>query len=280
MANVLDVADALVSLIASAIYPDGTDNPSVFGGIDCKISSGWPMPAQLDTDLSAGLVNISVYNKPGMGRNVTVNGDQDWVQKIAPVPTLTAVISGQTVTIGGTVSVPQLVAVLVQNKQYVYVVQSGDTLALVAQGVLALLQADYPSASRSGAVITMPSSANIKAARIGAEGASLRTHRRQEESFRIIIWSGSPALRATVAAFVEGVLAPVRFIPMPDHSVCRIVFTDSSYHDELQSTLIYRYDIGYKCTFSVVETQRQMQLVSVEMTLTSDPQNISIEFDV
>ena len=77
MADVTDVANALVSVIAGVVYPNGTTQPSI---TNCPILvyQGWPVAQTLDTDLKAGTVHISVFPKPGDRVTSVMSGDGEW----------------------------------------------------------------------------------------------------------------------------------------------------------------------------------------------------------
>ena len=99
MADLIDVENALVTLIAATVYPNGTGQPSIVpGGAGVAIYPGWPLPADLDADMAAlgagtgGKLHISVYPRPEE-HNVT-RFQKDWQQQQVPAPTLTAVANG------------------------------------------------------------------------------------------------------------------------------------------------------------------------------------------
>ncbi|MFD2271831.1 hypothetical protein ACFS07_13365 [Undibacterium arcticum] len=100
MADLTDVGSALVALIAQTVYPNGTGQASV-ANTGVRIYQGWPNPQQLDADLKLGICHVSVYPRTEE-RNVT-RYSKDWQQLSVNTPTLTLTISGQTVTVGGTV---------------------------------------------------------------------------------------------------------------------------------------------------------------------------------
>jgi hypothetical protein len=64
MADITDVGQALVALIAGAAYPNGNTGPSV-GNCPVLVYQGWPNPEQLSSDLPVGKVHISVFPRPG-----------------------------------------------------------------------------------------------------------------------------------------------------------------------------------------------------------------------
>ena len=99
MADVSDVCNALVTLAAQAVYPNGTGQASI-ANTGVRLFQGWPLPQQLDADLKAGVCQVSVYPRPEE-RN-TARYPQDWQQRTLNTPTL-ASFSG---------SDPQLTGVL------------------------------------------------------------------------------------------------------------------------------------------------------------------------
>ena len=68
---------------------------------------------------------------------------------------LTMGISGQTVTIGGTVGSPQNANVTVNGKTYSYAVQPSDTATTIATGLVTLIGADIAGTSSLNGVLTI-----------------------------------------------------------------------------------------------------------------------------
>jgi hypothetical protein len=69
MADVIEVGDTLVNLIACAVYPNGIENPSITGDA-IRVFQGWPIASQLREDSKTNTVAVSVYPKAGQ-RNTT-----------------------------------------------------------------------------------------------------------------------------------------------------------------------------------------------------------------
>src|ERR1035438_5496 len=66
MSDIADVEQSLLSLLTQTAYPNGTGSPSVVldsGGSphNVQLYRGWPLPGQLDTDMSAGTVDVSIF---------------------------------------------------------------------------------------------------------------------------------------------------------------------------------------------------------------------------
>ncbi|MFC6520130.1 hypothetical protein ACFQAT_10455 [Undibacterium arcticum] len=150
MADLTDVGSALVALIAQTVYPNGTGQASV-ANTGVRIYQGWPNPQQLDADLKLGICHVSVYPRTEE-RNVT-RYSKDWQQLSVNTPTLTLTISGQTVTVGGTVppaNNPQNVTVLANRQPYIYAVQVADTLTSIATALATLIVAGIPVRRQRG----------------------------------------------------------------------------------------------------------------------------------
>src|SRR5574337_368748 len=110
MAHLADVRDALVTIVANAIYPSGPSNPSAFGG-GCKIYAGWPNSTALDPDLLAGLCHVTVY--PMAGATAKTTQFLDHPEVIVPaVHGVSASVSGQTITLAGTPGAGEYVTVV------------------------------------------------------------------------------------------------------------------------------------------------------------------------
>lgn len=80
MADITEVAQALVDALAQAAYPNGTVQPSV-GNCPILIYQGWPVPQQLEADLQNGKVHISVFPRPGDKVTSVTAGDGDWQEQ-------------------------------------------------------------------------------------------------------------------------------------------------------------------------------------------------------
>ena len=84
MADITDVSNALVTVIAGIVYPNGTSQPSITG-VPVLVYQGWPDAVQLRADLAAGKVHVSVYPQPNMLRIVD-SAKSDWSTPSGPLP--------------------------------------------------------------------------------------------------------------------------------------------------------------------------------------------------
>lgn len=261
MADIIDVMNAFVASIAQTIYPNGTGQASVTG-LATKVYPGWPQSSQLDADLAGfakggGAIHVTVY-PTGTEKNVT-RFSNGWQTLADAAPTITLTIAGQAVSLGGTVSVPQNVALLVGGLPYVYAVQLSDTLTSIATALASMIS----GATSSGPIITLPPSARIQAARSGSVGTSVREIRRQQRTMQLTIWADTPAHREATAQALDVALAATEYLLLPDGTGARIVYQSSRLDDATQKANLYRRDLLYIAEYATTQT---MQATEVVMT--------------
>jgi len=240
MAELSDVETVLVSVITQTVYPYGTAAASATGD-PCKIFRGWPIPANLEADLKAGLVNISVFPLDPE-QNVT-RYSMDWVELPSPDVNLTLSVNNSTISVGGTPSCPVNTAVLVNDTPFVYPLQAMDTTTSVATALAALIN-PFMAASSSGPVITVPGATKLQA-RIGAVGTLIQELKRQKKSFRITIWCNSPLVRDVFGQLLDRALASMTFLSLCDGSAGRIRYERAHIDDTSQKSGLYRRDLVY-----------------------------------
>lgn len=260
MADESQVLDTLVGVISGIIYPGGTGQPSA-PGMPCRIYRGWPNAAALDTDLANGVSNISVFARNGV-EQVKTRYSWDWEPLTPPVHTVTATISGTTLTFGGTISTPQNIAVQVPGGQTaVYAVQGTDTLSGVATAVQSLLTAQGISCTSSGPVLTYPR--GFIFARVGGAGTAIREIRRQNKSIQITLWCSSPANRDAVAQALDPALAALNFIALPDGSSGLVRYERTTSDDAPQKEVLWRRDLFYWVEYPTTQVQTAYDVVDI-----------------
>lgn len=265
MADLSDVQATLVTLISGILYPNGTSQPSLTGG-PVKVAAGWPIGTCLDSDLGASpsVTNVSVF--PTTSRNTTRYLDQEKELSVQ-TPTLGLVVSGQTVTVTGSApgaGNPHNLCVFANGKPYVYQASATNTLATAAAGLVAAIAADFPGTSRSGAVITLTSSARIGAVRTGVTGTYGQVTRNQEQIFQIGIWAADPATRDLVAKTVDLGLSKLLRFTLPDTSICKLTWKNSVQSDKYQKQTLYRRDLFYACEYATVDIETATQITQIQ----------------
>ena len=266
MADISDVSNTLVGLIAGALYPNGTGQASAVGA-SCRVGSGWPSKAQLDPDLAHGIVNVSVY--PTSIEHKTSRYMPQWQEINRFPPTVTLTGASQTITVGGTIAAPfhaQNTAVLIGGHAFTYAVQATDTLATVASALAALIAVTYPGTTSSSAVITLPAGTPQPTLRTGGYATVAKEVKRQQRVVRISIWSPTPTLRDAVASLLDAFLAQIEFLTLPDGFGGRLLYHHSDLVDLQEKANLYRRDLCYSVEFPTTITQ---QATDVTVTVTN-----------
>lgn len=258
MADLSDVETAFVNAITSAVYPNGTSQPSTIvvssTAYPCRIFPGWPEPDQIDIDMVASppVVNISVYAAPGMERNTT-RFPREWFDQFKGTATITATLAGVVVTIGGSITVGQYVSVLIGTQSaYSYAAQAGDTLTTFAAALAALI----PSATVVGAIITLPlTTQGLTKVRVGAPGTIIQELERTNQLFMVSVWAPNNAIRTAVSTLIRPVLAAIDYFSFPDATVGRVLYDSSHNISIMQKQNVFRRDIRYWVEYATCITQ-------------------------
>jgi hypothetical protein len=240
MADLSEVENALVTLVASAIYPNGVGQPTTIG-VKARIFPGWPQPGTLDADIAAGNVNISIFPMNGMERNTT-RYPQQWIETTRQVPTVTATVSGVTLTLGGTPTGGNYVTVIAGQTAQTYILVAGYSLVIAATAVAAL----FPGATALGNVVTFPPPLMGRlTARVSAPSTVFKELKRQQRAFMVTIWAATPALRVAAASVVDPAMAAVDFVTLPDLTSAWLLYHKQDDVDRSETRSIYCRDLVY-----------------------------------
>ena len=261
MSDISDVSSALIAICVNAVYPTGTGNASVTGSA-VRLFAGWPVPQLLDADLAAGNSQISVFPTPT--ETNTTRYSKDWVNQSVNPQTITATVSGQTVTIGGaqpSTFYPHVISIGVNGVPYIYTTLQTDTLATIAAALGALIA----GAGVVGAVITVSTTARLNFARIGVTGTSIRELRRQTRVMQLSVWTSTPSMRDTLARAIDTALAATEFLTMPDGYGARLVYKGSHILDDVQKASLYRRDFLYMVEYATTQTETDTQITQIQL---------------
>jgi hypothetical protein len=271
MADASDVANTLVNLVAGIVYPNGSAQPSIVG-TTVGIERGWPIPDELQTQLNNNQCIVSIFGPPGMERNTTRYPRQEFITA-RPVHTLTATVEGNTITIGGSVAVPQNVIALCGTQfAFSYAVQAGDTLASVAEGLAALIAAQFPGTAAAGEIIAVAGKPGILQARIASTAQVGTEQARQEKVFWITCWCPQPAIRDALASDIDLALKQFDFITFSDQSVGRLIYNSSRESDEGEKNEIYRRDLLYSVEYITMSVATAPETGTVGVTTSAASQ--------
>lgn len=273
MADLSDVENAIKTILVNALYPNGTGSASALGsGVNCYVMRGWPVPADLDGKLAAGAFTVSVFSMSGMDRNTT-RFPTDINTLDIPAATVTASISGQQITFGGSVAAAQNVGIIIGDyaptqKTYVYAATTGDTASTIAAGLAALLVAAGIAATASGAALTLPDTV-IGSIKVGVFGTTWQELRRQEKGVMVTVWCPTPDLRDKGAPIIDLALLQNERFKLADGSSAKMVYQRTIVSDDKQTTEIYRRDLVYMVEYPTTIIGSAPTIIASQSTLTA-----------
>ncbi len=252
MADQADVEAALAAIVGGALYPGGLEAGCVVPGAVCRVYRGWPVPAALDADLAAGLVNVSVAAVAG-SQVVTTRYPDAW-RVMAPVAvTLGAAVAGGVARFAGAATPGQVAALLVDGRAAVHRTVPGDTPQSVAAALAAALLEVGIAAAAAGAAVTVRGARSM-VARITADQPAQRETRRQRQGFAVTCWCATPAMRDAVGSAVDAALSAIDFIGLPDGSSGRLLFVASVTSDRWEDAALYRRELSYSVDYATTIT--------------------------
>jgi hypothetical protein len=265
MADQSDVANALLALAASAVYPGGLAAPSV-AGVPVRLYRGWPDPETLAADLRNGAAQISIFPEPEGEVNTT-----RYLPAAHRIPRLTpplvASVSGTTATFSGSVAAGVLAGLLVDGASFVYVAQANDTPALVAAALALQVMAVRPAYAQ-GASVTVPGALHL-IARTAAPYPMTQELKRQRQKFRLTGWCPSPELRDALMPALDQALAATPFLALADGSAARLRFVASRSSDQDEMAFLYRRDLIYSAEYPTLAATSLPGMLFADVTLGS-----------
>jgi uncharacterized protein YaiE (UPF0345 family) len=178
---------------------------------------------------------------------------------------MTVQVTGNSVSFAGTADPALLVGILADGKTYVYQTLAGDTLALIAANLAGLLRSDMV-VQLAGAAFTVPG-VSVLVARVVSSASMQQEVRRQQQGFRISCWCPSPAVRDSVAATIDSVLAALCFTSMPDGSQARVRYAGTLVFDQSEDALLYRRDLLYDVEYSTTVNATQPTMLFGDLLL-------------
>jgi hypothetical protein len=240
-----DVEAALVSAVSSVLYPGGLSAQAIVGS-GARVYRGWPMPAALDADLMLGVLNVSVSAVPNSARNTTRWGVCAWAPPASPGVMVT--VSDNTVDFSGVPNAGDVAGLLVDEATYVYQVQAGDSAGLVAAALADLVRRDR-ICRLQGSVVTVPGAVRLVARTLALQ-VSTAELARQEQGFRIAVWSPSPGMRDAACSAIGSTLAQTAFLTLADQTGGRVRYRNTASFDEGQGAGVYRRDLVYDVEYA------------------------------
>jgi hypothetical protein len=209
---------------------------------------GWPIPAALNSDLAANVVNVTIF--PANRPDEVPDAYFDVPHASLPVVSLIATTMAQSVTFSGVIAANQVVGLLVDGMPYAYNTISGDTLDSIAANLTALIAANR-IAILSGSTITIPDVTTL-IARVFMNATVSRSLRRQRKEIQVAAWCPSPTLRDSVCGSIDLAFAGSSFISLVDDTTAHVQYVSTQVYDQSQNALLYRRDLCYKFEYTTI----------------------------
>lgn len=265
MADLSDVSDALVKIIAGVFYPDGLGGPAT-PEKPLKVYAGWPDPETLTRDLTGNpdfpVLHISVFPE-AMERRTTRYGDE-WEEGPRPTKTFEVGVAGQTIHITGGQPdpyYPQNIAAIIDAKGYPLRILPEWTADAVAYRLSLLIAADWPGTSVALSTITVPAPARITAARVGIIGSAQQEVARQEKAFRITIWADRHESRVWAAKKIVPELGANLTFRLADGTSAYMVCRSNTDFDRAGDHVAFRRDLIYTVEYATTRETKAPELI-------------------
>jgi hypothetical protein len=295
VADLSDVTAYLANAVASAVYPNGTSQPSVAptppstakqtftNPADVRIYEGWPLPDQLDLDLGGNvlsgnppvptprtngpLANVSIYPLPGASGSAPYQILDKTYVIAAPTFGLSVSLSGTTITLTGTPNTGEFLTI-VADREYVYST-GGVSAAAVLSALATAAEANYTGVVVTSDTLTIPAGISFEV-RQGGTGLLGKVVHRERQAIMVTVWAPDHTTRSTLAKAIDVVLKESITVTMPDGSDAKIVYSRTNQTDEGQNVTAYRRDLIYDVEYATLQTYPGVSITSVQSTLTFD----------
>jgi hypothetical protein len=286
LADISDLTAYLKATAITAVYPNGTSQPSV-AAIDCVIEEGWPEPAQLDLDIqglektAAGTTiprpggvcaHISVFPPPGTGVQVYQILNKTYV--IAPAAiTSTVEVAGDVVTVTGPLAAGEFLTLVLDNA--VICSQTGANVAAMLAALAAQAVAAGYAATATATTLTVPFKFEMTVRQGGKAILGKVTHR-QRQAVMVTVWAPTPETRTTLAKAIDGLIKQANKITVPaDGSQALVIYSRTTVLDLQESVGIYRRDLVYEVEYATVEQFPGFTITSTTVSIAS-PDNSAV----
>jgi hypothetical protein len=249
MADLADVEAAIVERVVDMLYPNGVSEASTVGAT-CRVYRGWPSPAGLNTDLAAGVANISIY--PATSADEVLPPYLDVAYPTVLPDSLTFSANGQSLTLAGVIANSHAVGLLVDGIPYSCDISQSDTIQIVMANIAAAIRIDRV-VTLTGTSLTIPGLKTLSA-RLITRATVSRGLRRQGKEVQVSCWCPSPALRDSISKAVDSGMANAAFLDLVDGTKARVRYVSTQVYDQSQNALLYRRDLCFMCEYTVIES--------------------------
>jgi hypothetical protein len=284
MADLSDVTSYLASAAASAVYPNGTSQPSV-ANMDVRVYEGWPLPDQLDADLGGTYLagtppvvtprpggpasHVSIYPMPGATSH-PFQIETKYYVIVPPVEGVSVAVTGTpgdlnntlglglpTVTLSGAPNATEYVTIIA-DRTHIYSA-NGTTLASIISQLASKASVDYPAGGGNPGVTTTSNSITIPAmfafqVNQGAQSTLGYVTHRQCHKIMVTAWSPTHVARNKIAAAIDVAIKNTLTVALSDTSIALITYDRTVDTDEHTPSTLYRRDLVYDVEYATLFT--------------------------
>ena len=256
MADASQVGLALAYVWAGIFYPEGLEEPSVTGR-QTIVRRGWLLPSDIFAaqNIRNNTDFLTVTLAPQKGVVVPEPLGRPWQVQARVLPTVSVKQSTQAVRIAfpsegapsGVVGVwyeagkTQISAAYAVTEQ-----DTPETVALALAGQL-------PKGLADGNSVQVPGY-NL-AGNVVGYGQSVRVNRRQNQRYRVSLWTADSGVRDTLGQFLDTELAEKSWISTLDGRQAQLRFVSVEDIDTMQNQALYRRDYLYELVFDTLQVQ-------------------------
>jgi len=264
MADLTDVETKIVNIVAGAIYPNGTSQPSVLpNAAAARIGRGWPLPAQLDADLAAGKCEITVYPLSGAYSNTYQLLDHTYVIT-PPAITTTVAVAGNVITVSGTLSPGEFLTLVIDGATVCS--QTGADVATMLSALAAQAVAAGYAATSTATTLTVPFGHSM-VVRQGGQAVMGNVIRRQCHSIMVSVWAPNDGLRTAAAILADVAIKQHQKVSMPDTSQCILRYQRTMSSDQMEKANLYRRDLIFEAEYATVEQFPGYTITSADISI-------------
>lgn len=272
MSRLEQVQNALGQAIADAINAYGFTNPPG------QVFPGFPTVQNLTDILHAGKYCISIYPHSGTGAKPMKAWYPEPMQVSAVVNTLTASVSGNVITFGGSAMPNINVHTLFNHPEVVvaYKTTASDTVPSVASAVATAINNAHVagvSATANANAVTLIGATNLHVNLSGTAQIAQEV-RRLCRRIQVDTWCPDFQIRDTLDEIITsnvGTLINSKY-DLGDGTTVWVKYVPGAWDDARESAdLMYRGIYLFDCEYSVLQYQTATQIASTQTTYTFGP---------
>lgn len=260
MASVDDVLRFLAQRVAETIYPGGTALPGIVNA-PVKVFPGWPTPALLQQDISAGGVHVSVWPL-STERKVNTSLGRPYHVVSKGKPTLQITVNGNALVFSGEASALTNVRLSIDGKGFNFHFRAGTTALKAARSIAQRLPRAITVLSR----VIVPLASVIQV-QVTTVGIAVRELRRQAREFQITVWAPTPHLRNRAGAAIDSALSDQCHIDLGDGAPAQMFCVRQFDSDTAENWHVYRRDLIFSVNYATTQVISAPEVISTAVNL-------------